>query len=52
MRKNLKMTQKEFADFLGVKAITVNRWENERFKPSALAALKLREVEKMIEEKT
>jgi DNA-binding transcriptional regulator YiaG len=37
LRRELKMTQEEFAHELGITVGTVNRWENGRFKPSKLA---------------
>jgi DNA-binding transcriptional regulator YiaG len=37
MRRELKMTQEEFAHELGITVGTVNRWENGRFRPSKLA---------------
>jgi len=41
IRQKLAMTQEEFAAYLGVDRITVNRWETGDFKPSALATEKL-----------
>jgi len=37
LRRELRMTQEEFAHGLGITVGTVNRWENGRFKPSKLA---------------
>lgn len=37
VRRELKMTQEEFAHELGITVGTVNRWENGRFRPSKLA---------------
>ena len=37
LRRELKMTQEEFAHELGITVGTVNRWENKRFRPSKLA---------------
>jgi putative transcriptional regulator len=37
LRRELKMTQEEFAHELGITVGTVNRWENGRFRPSKLA---------------
>jgi DNA-binding transcriptional regulator YiaG len=37
LRRELKMTQEEFAHELGITVGTVNRWENGRFQPSKLA---------------
>ncbi|MFM2642159.1 helix-turn-helix transcriptional regulator [Vibrio chagasii] len=48
-RKNLKLTQKDFAahinhldnEFSSVDVVTVNRWENNKVKPSTYKALKI-----------
>jgi putative transcriptional regulator len=37
LRRELKLTQEEFAHELGITVGTVNRWENGRFRPSKLA---------------
>ena len=37
LRRNLRMTQEEFAHTLGITVATVNRWENGHAKPSKLA---------------
>lgn len=37
IRTQLEMTQKEFADVVGVSFATVNRWENGRYKPTQIA---------------
>ena len=37
LRRELRMTQEEFAHELGITVGTVNRWENGRFRPSKLA---------------
>jgi len=37
LRRELTMTQEEFAHELGITVGTVNRWENGRFRPSKLA---------------
>jgi len=37
LRRQLGMTQEEFAHALGITVGTVNRWENKRFRPSKLA---------------
>ncbi len=41
LRRELKMTQEEFAHELGITVGTVNRWENGRFRPSKLARVTL-----------
>jgi transcriptional regulator with XRE-family HTH domain len=33
----MRLTQEQFAARVGVSFTTINRWENQRFKPSALA---------------
>ncbi len=43
LRRDLKMTQEEFAHALGITVGTVNRWENGRFRPSKLARATLLE---------
>ena len=43
LRRELKMTQEEFAHALGITVGTVNRWENGRFRPSKLARATLLE---------
>ncbi len=40
------MSQEAFGRELGVRYETINRWENERFKPSPLA---LKEIGRLIE---
>ena len=37
LRKQLALTQEEFAHEIGVTFATVNRWENHKSKPSRLA---------------
>lgn len=37
LRRDLGLTQEEFAHELGITVGTVNRWENQRFRPSKLA---------------
>lgn len=37
LRAKLRMTQEQFAHACGVTVSTVNRWENDRAKPSPLA---------------
>lgn len=43
LRREVKMTQEEFAHELGITVGTVNRWENGRFRPSKLARATLAE---------
>lgn len=42
LRKELELTQQQFAARLGVSFVTLNRWENGQSKPSALGLEKLR----------
>jgi DNA-binding transcriptional regulator YiaG len=37
LRKKLDLTQKEFAERLGVHVVTIIRWEGGSFKPSKMA---------------
>jgi putative transcriptional regulator len=37
LRRDLGLTQEDFAHELGITVGTVNRWENGRFRPSRLA---------------
>ena len=41
LRKRLKMTQQEFAPFVGVSFNSINRWERGRNKPCPLAIAKM-----------
>ena len=43
LRKQLGLTQEEFAHEIGVTFATVNRWENGKSKPSRLALRRLAE---------
>jgi DNA-binding transcriptional regulator YiaG len=44
VRKCLQLTQKQFAQMIGVNNLTICRWENGRFFPSRLAENKVREI--------
>lgn len=46
LRKNLGMTQKDFAKRVGVHVVTVIRWEGGGFKPSGLALQNLEQLSK------
>ena len=48
LRSGLGMTQEHFAKLMGVHFATVNRWENLQTQPSALASIRLSELEKML----
>lgn len=37
VRKKMDLSQKKFADLLGVSFATINRWENSKNEPSQLA---------------
>jgi superfamily II DNA or RNA helicase/DNA-binding XRE family transcriptional regulator len=44
LRKELELTQQQFAERLGVSFVTLNRWENGQSKPSAMGQTKLKEL--------
>lgn len=44
LRKKLLLTQSEFAELLGVKLVTVSRWELGKFEPTMRVKRKLREL--------
>ena len=44
LRKKLLLTQSEFAELLGVKLVTVSRWESRKFEPTMRVKRKLREL--------
>lgn len=44
IRLELSLTQEQFAAKLGVSFPTVNRWENQKAKPSPLAIQKLKKL--------
>jgi putative transcriptional regulator len=41
-RQLLGLTQEQFAARMGVTLVTINRWENDRSKPSPLALLRIK----------
>jgi DNA-binding transcriptional regulator YiaG len=47
IRNELRLTQEQFAQKLGVSFSTVNEWENNKRKPSPLA---MRQIEMLIKE--
>ena len=46
LRTNLGLTQEQFAAKIGVTVSTVNRWENDKGKPSPLAMLRIERLQK------
>ncbi len=44
IRTRLHLTQKQLAELIGVDQVTVNRWENDKRKPSKLA---MRQLERL-----
>ena len=46
LRTALELTQERFAAKVGVTVSTVNRWENNKGKPSPLAMLRIEELQK------
>ncbi len=50
LRGALGQTQEQFAAKLGVTFTTVNRWENNKGKPSPLAMLRIEEVQKELKQ--
>lgn len=51
IRLEMKLTQEQFAAKLGVSFPTVNRWENQRSKPSPLAFQKLKKLFLVLQKK-
>ena len=47
-RTALDMTQEQFAAKIGVTVSTVNRWENNKGKPSPLALLRIEKLQQKI----
>ncbi len=48
LRTTIGLTQEKFAAKIGVTVSTVNRWENDKDKPSPLAMLKIEKLQKKI----
>lgn len=48
LRATLGLTQEQFATKIGVTYSTVNRWENNKSKPSPLAMQRIEELQKKI----
>ena len=51
LRANLGLTQERFAAKLGVTYSTINRWENNKSKPSPLAWLRIEKLQKGLHRK-
>lgn len=52
IRLEMGLTQEQFAAKLGVSFPTVNRWENQKSKPSPLALQKLKKLFLVLKKKT
>ncbi|MCP4260971.1 MAG: helix-turn-helix transcriptional regulator [Planctomycetes bacterium] len=48
LRTTIGLTQEKFAAKIGVTVSTVNRWENDKDKPSPLAMLRIEKLQKKI----
>ena len=48
LRTALGLTQEQFAAKIGVTVSTVNRWENNKGKPSPLAMLRMEQIQKKL----
>lgn len=44
LREAMFLSQGEFAEYLGVSLVTVNRWENDKFAPTIKMKRKLNEL--------
>ena len=51
LRAALGLTQEQFAAKVGVTYTTINRWENDKGKPSPLALLKFEQIQKLQQNK-
>ena len=47
LRATLGLTQEQFAAKVGVTYSTVNRWENDKGKPSPLALFRVEQIQKI-----
>lgn len=52
LRTTIGLTQEQFAAKLGVTYSTINRWENNKSKPSPLAWLRIEKLQKELIRKT
>lgn len=50
LRMKLGLSQEQLAQKLGVSFVSVNRWENGKSKPSALAIKALKDLEMEVQE--
>ena len=50
LRTALGLTQEQFAAKIGVTVSTVNRWENNKGKPSPLAMLRMEQIQKKLKQ--
>jgi len=50
LRTALGLTQEQFAAKVGVTYSTVNRWENSKAKPSPLAMLRIKQLQKKLKQ--
>ncbi|MHC4587166.1 MAG: helix-turn-helix domain-containing protein [Planctomycetota bacterium] len=50
LRVALGLTQEQFAAKIGVTVSTVNRWENDKGKPSPLAMLRIKKLRNKIKQ--
>ena len=51
LRTALGLTQEQFATKIGVTYSTINRWENNKSKPSPLAMQKIKKIQKKLRRK-
>ena len=51
LRASLALTQEQFAVKIGVTYSTINRWENDKGKPSPLALKQIKELQEKNKEK-
>ena len=50
LRAALALTQEQFAAKIGVTYSTINRWENDKGKPSPLAMLRIKQLQKKLKQ--
>lgn len=49
LRTALGLTQEQFAGKIGVTVSTVNRWENDKSRPSSLAMLRIKALQRKVD---